>query len=533
MSPSTTDPFSDSTSGPNDRNRVPEFALALVGGLAWSACFSAESLPLLAWIALIPLVLCIDSERPLFNGWLFGLAAWLPSTHWVATTLEEYGPLHPALATLLWVALCAALALECLVFVALGRALKPLGAVHLLWILPAVWVLLEAQRGFMVHGFPWNLAAYAWVDLPGAMTSAAWLGAWGLSFLVVTVNVAAVLAWQRRSPRLLLGVWTVVALGLMSANALVPVADVPVADVPSREPMPVRVVQPNSGISFEPEELLANYELLIRLTHEACDTPALVVWPESAAWPFNWDDAPRLRRDVEMINRLGCAVLLNSPRQRGDRTFNTALLIAGDGQPAPAEYAKRRLVPWGEYIPLADWFPFIGRLARNAGQFTPGTELGLMPFGGHSLAMAICYEVIFASLVSEQSRAGADVLLTVTNDAWYGNTAAPWQHLRAARFRAAENQKPMIRAALTGVSAIIDSRGRVVEQLGVEETGILRGEVVGSPAPSPYSRAPWWPVWTSAVLLGFAMIRVFRFRRANETPRPPGTLQETASTASK
>ncbi len=481
---------------------------------------------------MVPLILAIDSDRPWLNGWLFGLAAWLPATHWVATTLETFGPLHPVLAKALWIALCAFFALECVIFVALGRrltggqittqALTGWSKAHRLWILPSIWLLLEAQRGFMVHGFPWNLAAHAWIDMPGALALAPWIGAWGLSFLVVGVNVTAAVTWQQRSWSLLLAGWSVAlvlpALAQLSAPAYGPEGTP--KDTP--EPIPIRVIQPNSAISFESDEVMANYERLIQLTREACDAPALVIWPESAAWPFVWDDAPRLRRDVEMIRRMGCSVILSSPRRRQDSVFNTTLLVFADGR-APAEYAKRRLVPWGEYVPLADWFPFISHLARNAGQFTPGTEVGLMSFRDQDLAMAICYEVIFAGPTAEQCRAGADILLTVTNDAWYGDTAAPWQHLRAARFRAAEHRKPMLRAALTGVSAIIDSRGKVVEQLGVGKTGILRGEVVGSSTLTPYARAPWWPVWIAAGLLAFAMIPGLRSGGPKRLPGDPAS----------
>ena len=153
-------------------------------------------------------------------------------------------------------------------------------------------------------------------------------------------------------------------------------------------------------------------------------------------------------------------------------------------------YAKRKLVPWGEYIPLKDVLPFMGKVARAAGDFTPGSDLGLMPWGDERLAPAICYEVIFGSAVAEQVRAGATLLVTITNDAWYGDTWAPFQHFRAARFRAAENRRPLIRAALTGISGLIDRRGHVTGRLGVGERGVLRGRIAGSQDLSPYSREP-------------------------------------------
>ncbi len=157
---------------------------------------------------------------------------------------------------------------------------------------------------------------------------------------------------------------------------------------------------------------------------------------------------------------------------------NSALIVDGGG--IAGRYDKRHLVPYGEHVPLADWLPFMGRVARAAGDFTPGSSLGLLPWGEERIAAAICYEIIFPGAVAQQVRAGGSLLVTVTNDAWYGDTTAPWQHFRAARFRAAENRRPVVRAALTGVSGLIDRRGAVKGRLGVGEEGVLAGRVAGS-----------------------------------------------------
>ncbi|MEM8934354.1 MAG: apolipoprotein N-acyltransferase, partial [Acidobacteriota bacterium] len=182
----------------------------------------------------------------------------------------------------------------------------------------------------------------------------------------------------------------------------------------------------------------------------------------------------------------------------------------------------RRLVPWGEYVPGKDLLPFVGKLARHAGDFSPGDDVALIDLapiglasrdqgtGGERLGLAVCYEVIFPLPVAEQVRAGATILMSITNDSWYGDSSAPWQHLRAARWRAAENQRPMVRAALTGVSAIIDRRGQVVEALGVDARGSLAFRVVGSSDLTPFSRAPWAPVLIAGLLVGFAIMRVPR-----------------------
>jgi apolipoprotein N-acyltransferase len=206
--------------------------------------------------------------------------------------------------------------------------------------------------------------------------------------------------------------------------------------------------------------------------------------------------------------------MFNTVTSEGDRHYNAVLTVASDG--VLGSYAKRHLVPYGEYVPLADTFSFIGTLARQAGSFTPGTGAALLPWGRERIGMAICYEVVFPAAVAEQVQAGATVLATVTNDAWYGDSTAPWQHFRAARFRAAENRRPMLRAALTGVSGVIDSRGRVKTQAGVGEHATLYAWVDGQTAFSPYSKAPRL---VPSLAFGVALFAIVFARLAEPRPK--------------
>jgi apolipoprotein N-acyltransferase len=219
---------------------------------------------------------------------------------------------------------------------------------------------------------------------------------------------------------------------------------------------------------------------------------------------------------VERLAERGCAVLLGSAMPtpaRDGGVRNAALLVGPDG--VEGIYAKRRLVPFGEYVPFEEVLPFVGTLARQSGRFVAGDEPALLPWAGERLGVAVCYEVVFPGAVAEQVREGATLLVTITNDAWYGDSSAPWQHLRAARFRAAENRRPMMRAALTGVSALIDAGGRVSAQLGVGESGVLRARLHGANELSPYSRAPWASLVAAVLLAGLGVARfgIIRPRR--------------------
>ncbi len=507
--------------------------LALGGAGLFSLCFGRQPSVWLPWVALVPLTVLLGRRRGMLWGALHAVAMWLGSMYWITATLQSYGGLPPALAWTAQGLLALYLGFDQVVFVYFGRRIWRRGGLAPLWALPALWVILEWLRGVAFGRFPWNLAAYAWIDVAGALPLAAWIGAFGVSFLLVFVNVSIALAWNRRR-------WDIAAAGVLTALTLLILAgrfshgeDHVIPSAPLRGDATagreVRVIQPDTPIVNTWEESWDNYGRLIAMSEAECQRPSeqgivapearkrnmdapearrrntLLVWPESAAWPHSYGSSERLRADVARLAARGCDVLLSSQVNDGEKVFNSALMVSSAG-PA-GSYSKRKLVPWGEYIPLKNVLPFMGKVARAAGDFTPGSGLGLLPWNDERLAPAICYEVIFGGAMAEQVRAGATLLVTITNDAWYGDTWAPYQHFRAARFRAAENRRPLIRAALTGISGLIDRRGQVTGRLGVGERGVLRGRLAGSRDLSPYSRAPWLVPVVSALLAAFGVAR--------------------------
>ena len=487
-------------------------ALAVVAGLAWALCFGRESQPLLAPLALVPFFFTLGHRRAVLWGWAFGATFWLVSMEWLGQTLITYGGLNAGLARFLGLLLALYLGLEQALFAGLGARLWRRGGVWALVGLPSLWVALEQLRGLPIDRFPWNLSAYAWVDVPGALLTSAWIGAAGISWLACCVPLSLALAARERR-------WTETTLVVLLTTLLLVLggrfgdrqgAKVNEGMLLTPEPAEtMAVVQPDAPI-LPAAEAWVNYERLVEMSLAACSPPGrrLLIWPESAAFPHRYGVSERLHRDLAQLHSRGCGVLLGTVRFEGERYFNAGLIADAGG--VLGNYSKRKLVPWGEYIPLKSVLPFVGYLARNAGEFTAGEDVGLMPWGEQSIGLAICYEVVFAGAVAEQVQAGATVLSTITNDAWYGDTAAPWQHFRAARFRAAENRRPLLRAALTGVSALVDARGQVVRQLGVGERGVLEGQIRGRRDFSPFSRFPWAVPWGSVLLAAFAIVRVRR-----------------------
>jgi len=476
--------------------------LALAGGAIWALCFARQPLNVVSWVALVPLLLLLGHRRAWFLGFLHGLAFWLVSIAWIAPTLETFGQLPPWLARLALVAACIYLASYTGLFAILARPTWQRGGVLALVGPPTLWVAVEWLRTYLLGGFPWNLAAYAWVDLPGALPLAAWIGCYGISLLLLVTNngVARAVADRRLKPVALSAGLTalLLAIGAWSLAGTVKTSDV-AGD-------PVRVLQPNiqNLVEWDRDQVEINHGKLLDLSGRACNVAgALLVWPESAAWPYSYARDPSLRGDVRTLVEFGCSVLLNSVLESEAGDTNSVLLVATTGE--ATRYDKRRLVPFGEFVPMAGWLPFLDKLARNAGEFAAGRSPALLRWGEQEIGAAICFEIVFPAPVAEQVRHGATLLVTITNDAWYGDTWAPWQHYRAARFRAAENRRTVLRAAITGVSAIIGPDGSVQQLLGVGEEGILEALVAGRSDLTLFTRAPWLVPLLCCLVGGFAI----------------------------
>ncbi len=455
----------------------------------WACCFGQEGFRFVPWLALVPVFFLLGGRRAAWLVWIHGTVFWLAGLYWIPATMVTFGGVPWPLALLgLWLLASFLSLLFWLPFGLLGPRLWAAGGVATLVGLPALWVALEWLREFLFSGFPWNVAAYAAIEVPGALPATAWIGAYGLSFLLVAVNAAVALGIrQRRSTApLVMG-------GLTALVLLAGWATAPAPEVAGDGAQPMRVLQPNipNMVRFERQTAERNYYQMLGMADAACSDGALLVLPESGLWPYEYARHPFLVEDLDRIAERGCPLLVNSitPQGPGEPYFNSVLLVADDG--VAGRYDKRQLVPFGEYVPFRGILPAFDKLARAAGDFTSGSEPSLIDWGGHRLGLAVCYEVIYPTIVAEQVRAGATALVTVTNDGWYGDTWAPWQHLRGARFRAAESRRPLLRAAITGVSAVIAPDGSVVGQLGVDDEGVLEAEVAPRTGLTLHSRAPW------------------------------------------
>jgi apolipoprotein N-acyltransferase len=278
----------------------------------------------------------------------------------------------------------------------------------------------------------------------------------------------------------------------------------------------VAVVQGNipQAVKWDPAFQISTTQKYIRLSQQtATERPELVVWPETAT-PFHMHHNKVLTSMVRRgVKSAGTSFLIGSPFfiRRNDRVdyFNSAFLLAPDGDNSP-RYDKAHLVPFGEYVPLRRWLPFVGKLVAQVGDFVAGSPGQVLDWQNHRLAPLICYEAIFPELTRAAARNGADLLINLTNDAWYGRTSAPYQHLSLCVFRAVESRRSLIRAANTGISGFIDPTGRIASPTGLFVDAVVSREVPALSTPSVYTRIgdafAWGCLLTVGLMIGAATV---------------------------
>ncbi len=421
--------------------------------------------------AALLLVLAVTAapRRAFGEGWLAGAIFYGLLLRWFGFVLLVHTPL-PGSAVLAAVLLSGALegiGTGCLAWV-LARLARRWSPVRALLAGPPLWIALEWTREAFPFPFPWGSAGVALASVPGGIAVARLVGGAGLGFLGIAW--AALLAARVAGARPRHG--PVVALG--AATLLVGLAGTLLPGPRGRE-VTVAVVQ---GSVPEGRGALARLVVYEALAREAADRgAALVAWPESAV-PWRIDEAPGFRARIEALARdLGIDLVLGSVTGApGGGRYNSAVLVRADTGVAGIA-PKRRLVPFGEYLPLRPLLGDVPAIAAEAGDFVPGKDQVLLPSRSGPLGPLVCYELVFPGLSLGLARAGAGILVNLTNDTWFGDSSGPLQHAAHARLRAAETGRPLLRAANSGISLLVDGRGRVLGRLGIGARGILVARV--------------------------------------------------------
>ena len=489
---------------------VSRGGLAALSGVLLALSFPRFDLAPLAFVALIPLLVGLDGV-PALQGTYLGIIAGavfsLMSIPWVVRTMTAYGGLPLPVGVLLLVALSLYLALYVGVFAFGVTRLSPEGGLGYLVGAATLWVGLEYLRTFLLTGFPWNLLGYTQYRSLSIIQVASITGVYGVSFLLVLVNAAVALACLhvRRSARQAL--MPVLGVGVLLIGTVVFGMGRRVsAEIPLRE-IRVSVVQGNieQALKWTPAALDLTLDRYARLSAQAAQAGAeLIVWPETAVPLFLRHDPARLAQVRALAESLGRPLLVGAP----DRTVggpvrlqNSAMLLGPDGR-LLAKYDKMHLVPFGEYVPLKSILFFVDKLATGIGDFVPGETQTLFRLPGGTFAASICFEVIFPNEVRAAVAGGAEFLVNITNDAWFGRSAAAAQHLRMAAFRALETRRYLARAANTGISAAVDPYGRILASTPLFEEAVLVQGVIPRRDLTPYVRFGDW--FAAASSLGAA-----------------------------
>lgn len=500
-------------------------ALAVALGIALAATLPpVHALPLFP-VALSGLIWLISGSRSssaaFAIGFWFGLGFFLAGLYWIGFALmtdpERYGWLvAPAV-----IGIAGGLAL----FHAVGALVLYLLRLDGLWRVLAfalIWSGLEYLRGHILSGFPWNLAGSAF-SLSGAMSQlCALLGAYGMSLVLVFAGALPALLGESSRPgrRLALPAMFLILLAIWLGGT-VRLALAPAADVASDGPM-LRIVQPNIAQSVKWQtdkraEIVARH---LALTMKPSAAPLdVVIWPE-AAIPFVIDEDPAVLDYLVQALPKGAILITGAPRRNhggaGPRVWNSLQAISSDGR-LVATYDKHHLVPFGEYVPLRQLLK-LDKITPGALDFSegPGPRTLALP-GLPAVSPSICYEAIFPDGVVARDGPRPGWLLNLTNDGWFGITSGPYQHLASAKLRAIEQGLPLVRAANTGVSTVIDSYGRVLDRLPLGAEGVIDARLPAPAAHPPvYAFAGDWPAM-ALLVIGAGMVLIHRISYRRET----------------
>ncbi|MBU4010487.1 MAG: apolipoprotein N-acyltransferase [Proteobacteria bacterium] len=467
---------------------------AVISGVLLTASFPKTGLSWIAWLALVPLLSAINNlkfKQSFKLGLLTGLVHYLTLLYWLSYTMGTYGHLPVYLSIPILFLFSLYLSLYIAIFSGLISKLcfKPL---HLFFLFPVLWVCIEYIRSNLFTGFPWELIAYSQYKSLHIIQVSDILGPYGVSFLLALSNAAffasflflTKIAWQEKRVSfkdavismlvfifIFTGCWY---YGKYRINKIDETAS-------GSENIRISVIQGNIEQSekWDPAFQLSTINKYINLSRSVkADKPDLVVWPETAAPFYFLYDTGLSRLVQDLVSEVNSSFLIGSPSfiTNDDKIeyYNSAYMLGPD-EKVTGKYDKSHLVPFGEYVPLKKWLPFIGKIVENVGDFNSGKKGSTISLNGNSIGVLICYELIFPYLARAQVKNGADLLVNMTNDAWYGTTSAPYQHFSMAVFRAVENRRTLVRAANTGISGFIDPAGRIIESTNLfEDVAITR-----------------------------------------------------------
>jgi apolipoprotein N-acyltransferase len=507
---------------------MQRYLLAALSGTLYFLGFAGFDVWPLAYVALVPLLWALEprpESAPLSRrqiaaiGFVFGLTWNLGGFYWIASTLRSFSGFSYVWCLLITLILCSYQALTMVMFALLYRLARHHGAPTLLaataafcvseWMYPE---LFKHYFGSSLHGMPLTIQV---ADIGGPLLVTALLVAANVGVYSLSLTFRG-RPFDRRTVGIAAGLW---AATLAYGGYRIHEVDARAAKAPK---ITVGLVQTNMGLTQKRDD---PHEGLQRHIDQSLQLQAerridLLVWPESA---FGWFLPGHVKnvRDIVFQNALHTPTLFGglAQRERDGKVlpFNTAFMTDADGS-IVGTYDKTYLLAFGEYLPFGETFPALYRISPNSGRFAPGDHVQPVPFGPYRIGVLICYEDILPSFVARTVRVGnPHVLVNITNDAWFGDTHAPWEHLAIAKLRAVEHHRALVRSTNSGVSTVIDPVGRTLAESGVFTRENLSAEVPMMQGSSAYAALGDFPGYLSLVtLLGLG----FRARKRKTKKAP-------------
>ena len=508
--------------------RAKDVGYSIFSGLLVASLFPPFQFEVLAWIALVPLLWVLEGKKPheaftlgLVSGLVsFGIIIW-----WVKISMATYGGLPASLAWLITAVLALYLALYPALFAFFMVRIHAGGSVLTFLLAAPLWVSLELLRAYFMTGFPWALLGYSQYRYLHVIQIADLVGVYGVSFFIVFVNAAIwhFFRFPRKAP-FALAIGVSLAAAFVWGYGYLRLHEVPIETAGAARA--VGIVQGNvdQSVKWAPRWRKGILEKMGKLTKNVRErfpkaestAPPLIVWPEAAA-PLVYQRHASERRYLREIAKdtdsyLLFGVLGRRDVKQGPKLTNSAYLLGPDGAES-GRYDKMHLLPFGEYVPLGKLLFFVKKLVPVIGAFRPGDKPEIFDAAKGKFGVLICFEVIFPRVVRRMKN--AQFLVNITNDAWFGKTAASEQHLSMVAFRAVEFRMPIVRSANTGISALIDPTGAIRVRSPLFEEWI-HADVISlkKDAPSVYARVGDTFAYI-CVFLSVAAVLLFRSRRGS------------------
>lgn len=473
------------------------FLLPVLTGSLLTLSFQRIGLGFVAWVAYVPLIAFVfrsrTSARAFFGGFIAGAIAQFALLAWIPRVLIRYGGLSGALAWFAFGLMVTVLACFPAIACAVTKHLARRGGTICFLLFPAVWVVFEYALSLVPFGgLPWILAGYSQSDYLNIVQIADITGVFGISFLILWTGTA--LVWFATYPGSRIRACAPLVAAALLIGACLVYGEASLRRW-GRVPPNFRVAMLQQNISFDDSERVLAEKFrtgYVRMADTLKPGDAdLLILPESPSpVSFQYDNSYQ-RTLQDLARRYSLGLIFNNIRSSETASasvyFNSAYFLDRNGA-LTGIYDKIHLVPFGEYIPLSRLFTFAETITKDVASFSPGKEVRVLTVGDRPANALICFEAVFPDLARRFVRKGSQLMVNLTNDAWYGDSAAPYQHLAIARCRAVENRRYLLRATNSGISAIVEPSGKIQMSTGLFQEAVGKGRFAFIEGMTPYTR---------------------------------------------